>query len=210
MKTPWYWSTGIEVARSCFYVSRRKRTLFLCKTFVSFLRGILPIILACIASFAVSFVFSSNPPSLFQCSEDSKNECWDSRGLKGNGSERVDTWECRKGLVSTVLKWRTVWGDVILTSKLFASNFFIYDIPEPYNVWEQLFNVMSERQAIPECPQHYTAFCNSFYSLPTPSGGVTSTLVLHPLDLITIMFQGKMLGITWLCVTCKCIATLNV
>ena len=28
VKTPWYWSTGIEVARSCFYVSRGKGTLF--------------------------------------------------------------------------------------------------------------------------------------------------------------------------------------
>ena len=35
---------------------------------------------------------------------------------------------------------------------LFAYNFFIYGIPEPYNVKEQLFNVLSERQAIPECP----------------------------------------------------------
>ena len=52
--------------------------------------------------------------------------------------------------------------------------------------------------------------CKSFYSLPTSSGGVTSTLVLHPLDLIKIWFQGKMLPITWLCVTCKCIAMLNV
>ena len=113
--------------------------------------------------------------------------------------------------MSIVLKWRTVWGDVILTSKLFAFNFFIYGIPESYNVLEQLFNVMSERRAIPACPQlHQTAFCNSFYSLPTSSGGVTSTLVLHPLDLITIRFQGKMLGITCLCVSCKCIATLNV
>ena len=34
---------------------------------------------------------------------------------------------------------------------LFASNFFVYGIPEPYNVEEQLFNGMSERQAIPEC-----------------------------------------------------------
>ncbi|CAH3146443.1 unnamed protein product, partial [Porites lobata] len=31
------------------------------------------------------------------------------------------------------------------------------------------------------------------------SRGVTSTLVLHPLDLIKIRFQGKILGITWLC-----------
>ena len=52
--------------------------------------------------------------------------------------------------------------------------------------------------------------CNSFYSLRTSSGGVTSTLVLHPLDLIKIRFQGKILGITWFCVTCKCIAILNV
>ena len=52
--------------------------------------------------------------------------------------------------------------------------------------------------------------CNSFYSLPTNSGGVTSTLVLHPLDVINIWFQGKILPVTWLCVTCKCIAMLNV
>ena len=48
--------------------------------------------------------------------------------------------------------------------------------------------------------------CNSFYSLRTSSGGVTSTLVLHPLDLIKIRFQGKILGITWFCVTCKCLS----
>ena len=48
--------------------------------------------------------------------------------------------------------------------------------------------------------------CNSFYSLRTSSGGVTSTLVLHPLDLIKIRFQGKILGITLLCVTCKCLS----
>ncbi|CAH3025409.1 unnamed protein product, partial [Porites evermanni] len=30
------------------------------------------------------------------------------------------------------------------------------------------------------------------------SGGVTSTLVLHPLDLIKIRFEGKILGIPWL------------
>ena len=48
--------------------------------------------------------------------------------------------------------------------------------------------------------------CNSFYSLRTSSGGVTSTLVLHPLDLIKIRFQGKILGITWLRVTCKCLS----
>ncbi|CAH3146449.1 unnamed protein product, partial [Porites lobata] len=41
--------------------------------------------------------------------------------------------------------------------------------------------------------------CNSFYSLRTSLGGVTSTLVLHPLDLIKIRFQGKILGITWFC-----------
>lgn len=58
--------------------------------------------------------------------------------------------------------------------------------------------------------QHQTALCNSFYLLRKSSGGVTSTFVLHPLDLIKIRFQGKMLGITWLSVTCKCIAMLNV
>ena len=48
--------------------------------------------------------------------------------------------------------------------------------------------------------------CNSFYSPRTSSGGVTSTLVLHPLDLIKIRFQGEILGITWLCVKCKCLS----
>ena len=62
-----------------------------------------------------------------------------SRGPKGTGDYSVS-------------KWRTVWGDEILTSMFFASNFFICGIPDPYNVQEQLFNVMNERQAIPECP----------------------------------------------------------
>ena len=69
---------------------------------------------------------------------------------------------------------------------------------------------MSERQAILSALQHQTALCNSFYSLRTSLGGVTSIFVLHPLDLKKIRFQGKMLGITWLCVSYKCIAMLNV
>ena len=88
VKTPWYWSTGIEVARSCFYSFLALLSIF--KTFVSFPRGIFPVILACIVSFAVFFVFSSHPAWRFQCSWRLENECWDSCGLKGNGSERVD------------------------------------------------------------------------------------------------------------------------
>ena len=74
------------------------------KTFVSFLRGILPIILACIVSFAVCFVFFFPPSITFPVLWRLENECLDSCVLKGNGSERVDTCEGRKGLVSTALK----------------------------------------------------------------------------------------------------------
>ena len=48
--------------------------------------------------------------------------------------------------------------------------------------------------------------CNSFHSLRTSLGGVRSTLVLDPLNLIKLRFQGKILGITWFCVTCKCLS----
>ena len=80
---------------------------------------------------------------------------------------------------------------------LFAFIFFIYGIPEPYNVKEQLFNVLSERQAIPECPpasnspsvtrfiryEHLQARC--YIDFCTASTGPDK-----------IMFQGKILGIT--------------
>ena len=56
---------------------------------------------------------------------------------------------------------------------------------------------MSERQAIAERPstpqrQSITRFIRYEHLLAGVSGGVTSTLVLHPLDLIKIRFQGKM------------------
>jgi len=56
---------------------------------------------------------------------------------------------------------------------------------------------MSERQAIAERRstlqrQSITRFIRYEHLLAGVSGGVTSTLVLHPLDLIKIRFQGKM------------------
>ncbi len=57
---------------------------------------------------------------------------------------------------------------------------------------------MSERQAIPERPAtsqrpSITRYIRYEHLLAGVSGGVTSTLVLHPLDLIKIRFQGKAL-----------------
>ena len=62
---------------------------------------------------------------------------------------------------------------------------------------------MSERQAIPERPPaskspSVTRFIRYEHLVAGVSGGVTSTLVLHPLDLIKIRFQGKVQLITWL------------
>ena len=62
------------------------RLLSIFKTFVSFLRGIFPIIFACIVSFAVCFVFLFLPSITFPVLWRLENECWDSCGLKGNGS----------------------------------------------------------------------------------------------------------------------------
>ena len=111
VKTPWYWSTGIEVARSCFYVSKRGREgdsfstlLSIFKTFVSLLTGICAnhFSLHCFLRGLFCFFF---PPSItFPVLWRLENECWDSCGLKGNGSERVDTWKGRKRLVSTAFK----------------------------------------------------------------------------------------------------------
>lgn len=68
-------------------------------------------------------------------------------------------------------------------------------------VYTQLLRKMSERQAIAERPstsqrQSITRFIRYEHLLAGVSGGVTSTLVLHPLDLIKIRFQGKMQGMT--------------
>ena len=57
---------------------------------------------------------------------------------------------------------------------------------------------MSERQAISErspSPQNSSIarFIRYEHLVAGISGGVTSTLILHPLDLIKIRFQGKML-----------------
>ena len=177
------------------------------KTFVSFLRGILPIILACIVSFAVCFVFFFPPSITFPVLWRLENECWGSCGLKGNKSERVDTWDGRKGLVSTafknggrckVMKLEPLYCSPPIYSYMasqslttFKNNFLMRWV----NVWSFL-SALSIKQPL----------CNSFYSLRTSSGGVTSTLVLHPLDLIKLRFQGKILGITWLRVTCKCLS----
>ena len=140
-----------------------------------------------------------------------ENECWDSCGLMGNGSEirseRVDTWEGRKGLVSTafknggrcrVMKLEPLCFSLPISSyiasqslKMCKNNYLMRWV----NVWLFL-----------SAPRIKQPLCNSFYLLRTSSGGVTSTLVLHPLDLIKIRFQGKILGITWLRVTCKCLS----
>ena len=53
---------------------------------------------------------------------------------------------------------------------------------------------MSEQQAIPDRPAKtpsITRFIRYEHLIAGVSGGVTSTLVLHPLDLIKIRFQGK-------------------
>ena len=134
-----------------------------------------------------------------------ENECWDSCGLKEHGSERVDTWEGRKGLVSTafknggrcrVMKFEPLFCWPPVSSYMASQNLTTFKnncLMRWVNVW--LF--LSAPSII---------ICNSFYPLRTFSGGVTSTLVLHPLDLITIRFQDKILGITLLCVTCKCLS----
>ena len=211
MKTPWYWSTGIEVARSCFYVSREKGTLFprcfSLFTFVSFLRGILPIILACIVSFEVCFVFFFPPFITFPVLWRLENDCWDSCGLKGNGSDRVDTLEGRKGLVSTAFKNGGRYRVMKLEPLCFSLPISSYMASQSLTTFKNNYlmrwvNVWLFLSA----PSIKQPLCNSFYSLRTSSGGVTSTLVLHPLDLIKIRFQGKILGITWLCVTCKCLS----
>lgn len=63
-------------------------------------------------------------------------------------------------------------------------------------VYTKLLYKMSEHQAIAERPptpqrQSITRFIRYEHLLAGVSGGVTSTLVLHPLDLIKIRFQGK-------------------
>lgn len=55
---------------------------------------------------------------------------------------------------------------------------------------------MSEQQAIPDRPAtsktpSITRFIRYEHLIAGVSGGVTSTLLLHPLDLIKIRFQGK-------------------
>ena len=55
---------------------------------------------------------------------------------------------------------------------------------------------MGERQAIPErlpSPKSssITRFIRYEHLVAGVSGGVTATLILHPLDLIKIRFQGK-------------------
>ena len=186
VKTQWYWSTGIEVARSCFYLSRRKRTLFFCKTILSdhsslhcFLRCL------CCLFFPPSITF----PVLWRL----ENECWDSCGLKGNGSERVDTWEGRKGLVSTVFKnggrFRVMKFEPLCCSPPISSYMAsqrLKTFKNNYSMWWVNVRLFLSSPSIKQ------PLCNSFYSRPTSSGGVTSTLVLHPLDLIKIRFQGKM------------------
>ena len=131
--------------------------------------------------------------------------------FNGNGSHRVDTWEGRKGLVSTTFKNGGRCEVMKLEPLCFSPPISLYMaslnlITLKNNYVMRWVNVRLFLSA----PSIKQPLYNSFYSLRTSSGGVTSTLVLHPLDLIKIRFQGKILGITWLCVTCKCIAMLNV
>ena len=58
---------------------------------------------------------------------------------------------------------------------------------------------MSERRAIAERSpssqnSSITGFIRYEHLVAGISGGVTSTLILHPLDLIKIRFQGKMIS----------------
>ena len=111
-------------------------SIFKTSTFVSLPRGICQSFqLALFPSRFVlffSFPLSINFPVLLRL----ENEWWDSCGLKGNRSERVDTLEGRKELVSTAFKNGGRFRVMKLepASMLFASNFFIYGIPKPYNV----------------------------------------------------------------------------
>ena len=62
--------------------------------------------------------------------------------------------------------------------------------------YTQFLRKMSEHQAIAERPstprrQSIVRFIRYEHLLAGVSGGVTSTLVLHPLDLIKIRLQGK-------------------
>ena len=138
-----------------------------------------------------------------------ENECWDSCGLKGHGSERVDTWEGRKGLVSTAFKngggCRVMKLEPLCFSLPISSHMASQSLKTRKNNhlmrWVNVWLFLS-------APSIKQPLCNSFYSLRTSSGGVTSTLVLHryPLDLIKIRFQGEILGINWLRVRCKCLS----
>ena len=63
-------------------------------------------------------------------------------------------------------------------------------------VYTKLLHKISEHQAIAERPptpqrQSITRFIRYEHLLAGVSGGVRSTLVLHPLDLIKIRLQGK-------------------
>ena len=123
----------------------------------------------------------------------------------------VDTWEGRKRLVSTAFKnggrCKVMNREPLCSSPPISSYMASQSLTTFKNNY--LMRWVNVRLFL-SAPSIKQPLCNSFYSLRTSSGGVTSTLVLHPLDLIKISFQGKMLGITWLCVTCKCIAMLNV
>ena len=68
---------------------------------------------------------------------------------------------------------------------------------ERLKVYIHFAHTMSERQAIPERPTKpqrpsITRFIRYEHLLAGVSGGVSSTLVLHPLDLIKIRLQGKL------------------
>ena len=119
----------------------------------------------------------------------------------------VDTWEGRKGLVSTTFKnggrCRVMKLEPLCCSPPISSYMASQSLTTFKNNY--LMRWVNVRLFL-SAPSIKQPLCNSFYSLRTSSGGVTSTLVLHPLDLIKIRFQGKILGITWFCVTWKCLS----
>ena len=195
VKTPRYWSIGIEVARSCFYVSRRKRTLFFCKTFVSFLNGILPIIPACIVSFAVWFFFLSTQYHFsIQCCEDSKTSVgcpvvYRGMGLRGSTPRSAEmpkgTGEYSLEMADGVGWWNS---DLYVVRLQFL------------HIWHP--RALQRLRTIIQCD----GWTSGYSWVPPASNSPSVTCLfatnifrrcyidssLHPLDLIKIRFQGKM------------------
>ena len=123
-------------------------------------------------------------------------------GLRGSTPERAERhWWAQRLKMADEVGW---WNSNLY---VFRFQFFSYIASQSLKTcknnylmrWVNVWLFLS-------APSIKQPLCNSFYSLRTSLGGVTSTLVLHPLDLIKIRFQGKILGITWFCVSCKCLS----